>query len=332
METTGPKVESSGATDRETVQILSGPGPDTLFSKPANAEQYEIAARLAKSKAVLVQGPPGTGKTHTIANLLGCLLAQGKTVLVTAHTTKALRVLRDKVDDVLKPLCLSVLDSDADSHDQLKLAAQEIASRLSTSDAVRLRRDAAMLREKRTKFLAAEQALQRKLRDARFSEVEEVVIGGEALSAIEVAKRVKAGMQADGSIPGPLQPGILCPLAEPSHLGTKRSSRHPNQHSRNLSRRRTFAYSPQRRRARMHARKRIARNSGLTTPGGISRRPDFNSSTSESKRQQRSSARKSFGCGKCSSRVGLAAICGRLGMICSQLQTSSRLKRALRNA
>ncbi len=214
VETTGPKVESSGTADRETVQILSGPAPDILFSKPANAEQYEIAARLAKSKAVLVQGPPGTGKTHTIANLLGCLLAQGKTVLVTAHTTKALRVLREKVDDVLKPLCLSVLDNDADSHDQLKLAAQEIASRLSTSDAVRLRRDAAMLREKRTKFLAAEQALQRKLRDARFSEVEEVVIGGEALSPIEVAKRVKAGMQADGSIPGPLQPGILCPLAD----------------------------------------------------------------------------------------------------------------------
>jgi hypothetical protein len=132
VETTGPKVESSGTADRETVQILSGPAPDILFSKPANAEQYEIAARLAKSKAVLVQGPPGTGKTHTIANLLGCLLAQGKTVLVTAHTTKALRVLREKVDDVLKPLCLSVLDNDADSHDQLKLAAQEIASRLST--------------------------------------------------------------------------------------------------------------------------------------------------------------------------------------------------------
>jgi hypothetical protein len=85
------------------------PEPDILFSKPANREQYEIAARLAKGKAVLVQGPPGTGKTHTIANLLGYLLAQGKTVLVTAHTTKALRVLRGQVDSALQPLCLSVL-------------------------------------------------------------------------------------------------------------------------------------------------------------------------------------------------------------------------------
>jgi hypothetical protein len=191
-----------------------GPEPDILFSKHANAEQYEIAARLAKSKAVLVQGPPGTGKTHTIANLLGCLLAQGKTVLVTAHTTKALRVLRDQVDDALKPLCLSVLESDADSNAQLSRSAQEIASRLSTSDAASLRRKAGVLREKRIKFLGAGEALRRQLRDARFSEIEEVVIGGEALNPIEVAKRVKADGERDGWIPGPLASGVLCPLTD----------------------------------------------------------------------------------------------------------------------
>jgi benzoylformate decarboxylase len=63
-----------------------------------------------------------------------------------------------------------------------------------------------VLREKRGKFLGAEEALRRQLRDARFSEVEEVVIGGEALSPIEVAKRLKADAQRDGWIPGPLLP------------------------------------------------------------------------------------------------------------------------------
>lgn len=214
VETSEVTASSSGTSDRENVRTPLGPEPDILFSKPANAEQYEIAARLAKSKAVLVQGPPGTGKTHTIANLLGCLLAQGKTVLVTAHTTKALRVLRDQVDDALKPLCLSVLDNDADSHAQLSRAARDIASRLSTSDAATLRRNAGLLREKRTKFRGADEALRRQLRDARFSEVEEVVIGGEALSPIEVAKRVKADAQCDGWIPGPLEAGVLCPLTD----------------------------------------------------------------------------------------------------------------------
>ena len=80
---------SSGPGDSAASRTMGGPEPDILFSKPANQEQYEIAARLGMSNAVMVQGPPGTGKTHTIANLLGYLLAQGKTVLVTAHTTKA---------------------------------------------------------------------------------------------------------------------------------------------------------------------------------------------------------------------------------------------------
>ena len=104
------QVKLSLTAGSETQPTLSGPEPDILFSQLANAEQYEIAARLTQAKAVLVQGPPGTGKTHTIANLLGYLLAQGKTVLVTAHTTKALRVLRRQVDEALQPLCLSVLE------------------------------------------------------------------------------------------------------------------------------------------------------------------------------------------------------------------------------
>lgn len=210
-ETTSPSVD---VLPDETTATSPAAEPDILFSKPANSEQYEIAARLTKGKAVLVQGPPGTGKTHTIANLLGYLLAQGKTVLVTAHTTKALRVLRGQVDKALQPLCLSVLGRDSDSQSQMKEAAQEIANRLSSSDAATLRKRAAIFREKRLKLLDTATALRRQLRDARFSEVEEIVIGGEGLSPIEVAKRVKSDAQRDGWIPGPLQPGVLCPLVE----------------------------------------------------------------------------------------------------------------------
>lgn len=212
---TSEEIPALGKAVPETIQ-RTAPGlePDVLFSKPANAEQYEIARRLTKAKAVLVQGPPGTGKTHTIANLLGHLLAQGKTVLVTAHTTKALRVLRGQVDKALQPLCLSVLEGDADSQAQLARAAQEIANRLSGTDAASLRREGALLRDKRQKLRDATETLRRQLRDARFSEVEEMVLGGEALSPIEVAKRIKGEAERDGWIPGPLHAGILCPLSE----------------------------------------------------------------------------------------------------------------------
>jgi len=61
---------------------LPGDEPeDVLFSKPWNQEQLQIAERLERFGAVTVQGPPGTGKTHTIANLIGHLLAKGQSVL-----------------------------------------------------------------------------------------------------------------------------------------------------------------------------------------------------------------------------------------------------------
>ena len=104
---------------------------DVLLSKPANREQLEIAKQLARRDCVLVQGPPGTGKTHTIANLLGHLLAQGKRVLVTAHTPKALRVLRQKVVEPLQPLCISVLHNDKQSQEELQRSVQKINVRLS---------------------------------------------------------------------------------------------------------------------------------------------------------------------------------------------------------
>jgi MoxR-like ATPase len=79
---------------------------------PANDEQLRITKLLRQNGAVLVQGPPGTGKTHTIANLIGHLLSEGKSILVTAQTDKALAVVKDKVykDDKydLQSLCISV--------------------------------------------------------------------------------------------------------------------------------------------------------------------------------------------------------------------------------
>ena len=81
----------------EQLAAVGGESVDILLSKEANKEQLEIARRIERYNAVLVQGPPGTGKTHTIANLMGHFLAQGKSVLVTSHTQKALGVLKRKV-------------------------------------------------------------------------------------------------------------------------------------------------------------------------------------------------------------------------------------------
>ena len=209
----GTDDDSLGREEEEN-NLPTAQEPEILLSKPANAEQLEIASRLETSKSVVVQGPPGTGKTHTIANLLGHLLSQGKTVLVTAHTTKALRVLRGQMDEAIRPLCLSVLESDSNSRDQLSSAAQEITHRLSAWDSNSLRREAIGLRHQRKNLLMDVESLKNQFREARFSEIEEIVVGGETISPIEAAKRVKAGSERDGWIPGPLEQGVLCPLTD----------------------------------------------------------------------------------------------------------------------
>ena len=186
---------------------------DILFTKPANTEQLEIAHRLAKDSSIVVQGPPGTGKTHTIANLLGHLLSEGRTVLVTAHTTKALRVLRDKVDEALQPLCISVLHRDSESQSQLEHAARDIIHRLSYSDPSNLRSQSASLRVRRTQLLKEAASIKDQLRQARSREIDEVVFNGKALRPIEVAKRLHDTADADGWIPALITRNVTCPLS-----------------------------------------------------------------------------------------------------------------------
>ncbi|MFF4654718.1 AAA domain-containing protein [Streptomyces sp. NPDC001381] len=90
-----------------------GEPPELYFALPSNDEQRTIAERLRDRDLVVVQGPPGTGKTHTIANLVTDLLAHGNRVLITSHTARALKVLRDKLPASVRELCVSRTDDGA---------------------------------------------------------------------------------------------------------------------------------------------------------------------------------------------------------------------------
>lgn len=67
---------------------------DPFLPMPVNDRQLQILRRVDTHAQTLVQGPPGTGKRHTAAALISHLLAQGKRVLVTAHTDRALKEVR----------------------------------------------------------------------------------------------------------------------------------------------------------------------------------------------------------------------------------------------
>lgn len=72
------EAENDAPSDEFEAHDLPLEDEEILLPKPANREQMGIVRKIEHSSTILVQGPPGTGKTHTIANLLGHFLAQGK--------------------------------------------------------------------------------------------------------------------------------------------------------------------------------------------------------------------------------------------------------------
>src|SRR5882757_1593109 len=184
-----------------------------LLSKPANPEQIRIARQLEEYGGVLVQGPPGTGKTHTIENLIGHLLAQGKSVLVTSHTTKALRMVRHHIVPELRPLCVSLLESDLDSRKQLESAVGSIAERLSRADAGSLEMQAKKLESERLDLLEKLDEIRNQLTEARADEYRDVAIGGKSWAPADAARQVVQEKEAHGWIPGPVAAVARLPLS-----------------------------------------------------------------------------------------------------------------------
>ncbi|HET8923947.1 MAG TPA: AAA domain-containing protein [Candidatus Acidoferrum sp.] len=186
---------------------------EVLLSKPANPEQIRIARQLEEHGGVLVQGPPGTGKTHTIGNLIGHLLAQGKSVLVTSHTTKALRMVRHHIVPELRPLCVSVLESDLDSRKQLESAVGSIAERLSRADASSLEMEARKFDSQRLDLLKKLDDIRNKLSDGRADEYRDIAISGKAWAPADAARKVAQEKEAHGWIPGPVAAVAPLPLS-----------------------------------------------------------------------------------------------------------------------
>ncbi|MCW3098349.1 MAG: Protein of unknown function (DUF559)/UvrD/REP helicase [Chthonomonadaceae bacterium] len=206
----------SGASPSDT----SSGTPEILFSKAANEEQMQIAERLERHGCVLVQGPPGTGKTHTIANLVGHLLAQGKTILVTSYSAKALRVLRDQIVPPLQPLCVSVLESDSAGRSQLQTSVSTIVERLSGSSAETLEAEASHLKTRRETILRRLAQLEGEILDTRGNEYRAIVLEGREILPSDAARRVRDGVGKLDWIPTPTAPCAALPLtaAEISEL------------------------------------------------------------------------------------------------------------------
>src|SRR5258706_4445058 len=187
---------------------------DVLLSKPANPEQIRIAQYTETMGGILVQGPPGTGKTHTIGNLIAHLLAQGKSVLVTSHTTKALRIVRSQVVSKLRSLCVSVLESDLDSRKQLESGVGTIAERLSQADSNTLEIEAERISTQRADLQEKLARLRERLANARADEYRDVVVAGRSWSPSDAARWVAKEANRCAWVPTPVVLGVAMPLSE----------------------------------------------------------------------------------------------------------------------
>ncbi|MEF8730079.1 MAG: AAA domain-containing protein [Accumulibacter sp.] len=180
---------------------------DVLLAKEANKEQLQIIRRLEQSGSVIVQGPPGTGKTHTIGNLIGHLLAQGKSILVTAQTAIALRVVRDQVPDILRPLAVSVLGSDRDARQHLESAVRSITERLTGKSASELLDKAHRIESDRRELLSQIRQTGVKLREALDNEYREIALGDWHFTPSQAARFVAEHRAVHGWIPRPVRLG-----------------------------------------------------------------------------------------------------------------------------
>ncbi len=185
---------SSDAEVSERTTSASGqrdPGR-VYFPKPTNKEQLAIVERLGAARGVLVQGPPGTGKSHTIANLICHLLAEGKRVLVTAQTPRALNVLRDKIPEEIRPLCVSLLGNDRESLDAMQQSVGGISDKDASWDSRQAKVECEALDRELDVLLEKRAAIDRDLRDLREDETvrREIAGGTYRGTAQEIAKRV----------------------------------------------------------------------------------------------------------------------------------------------
>ncbi len=170
-------------------------GGDPLFPGKTNAQQRSVLGRLERDTGVVVQGPPGTGKTHTIANLVSALLAQGQRVLVTSARDQALTVLRDKLPPSVRDLCVLLLSSTRhDGAGELERTINALTDQVATSDPDELRAEIRRLAGERDEVRGRIETLTEQVISLREAEYRHrSVAPGYAGTLAEIVERVHTG-------------------------------------------------------------------------------------------------------------------------------------------
>lgn len=184
--------------------------PDILFTKETNNEQMEIIKNIYSHKAVVVQGPPGTGKTHTIANLLGHFLAEGKNVLITSQTRKALEVLKEKIPNEIQDLCISMLDDDSSD---LGNSVESISEKIAYLNVENLKNEYEEIERNKNELKEDIKNTKRKIFNIKSQESKPIIYNNESISLKEAGEFLKKNEKELDKIPGIVSSGVPCPIS-----------------------------------------------------------------------------------------------------------------------
>ena len=192
-------------SDKRTIEQV----PDILFTKETNNEQIEIIKSLYSHRAVVVQGPPGTGKTHTIANLLGHFLAEGKNVLITSQTKKALDVLKEKIPTDIQDLCISMLDDDSSD---LGNSVESISEKLGYLNLENLKNECEEIENQRNELKEDIKNIKRKIFNIKYQESHPIIYNNESITLKEAGEFLRKNQRELDRIPGVVSSGVPCPI------------------------------------------------------------------------------------------------------------------------
>ena len=192
-------------SDKRTIEQV----PDILFTKETNNEQVEIIKSLYSYRAVVVQGPPGTGKTHTIANLLGHFLAEGKNVLITSQTKKALDVLKEKIPTDIQDLCISMLDDDSSD---LESSVESISEKLGYLNLENLKKEYEEIENQRNELKEDIKHIKRKIFNIKYQESQPIIYNNESITLKEAGEFLRKNQRELDRIPGIVSSGVSCPI------------------------------------------------------------------------------------------------------------------------
>ena len=192
-------------SDKRTIEQV----PDILVTKETNNEQIEIIKSLYSHRAVVVQGPPGTGKTHTIANLLGHFLAEGKNVLITSQTKKALDVLKEKIPTDIQDLCISMLDDDSSD---LGNSVESISEKLVYLNLENLKNECEEIENQRNELKEDIKNIKRKIFNIKYQESHPIIYNNESITLKEAGEFLRKNQRELDRIPGVVSSGVPCPI------------------------------------------------------------------------------------------------------------------------